>query len=287
MDIGIIGYGTVGKAVARAFQKLTQVRVYDPAYTNCGDLFETSIEAVWPQSQFTFICVPTPQVVRPGDLGGPFDGAILDQCLQALTSLSTESDKILVIISTTLPSRIAQYRKQWPDLRLVVCPEFLTEHNASDDFLNPRYRVLGGGEADTIAVNRLFTEFSQCQPCPVAYCDAVGAALIKYMSNAYLALKVSVLNQFFDFWKGLDCETGWDELTQIWQLDSRIGNSHFKIPGPYGDRGWGGKCFPKDVNALLCDAKAKGVSLSILEEAWNYNTSIRKQVDWIDESKSC
>ena len=282
MDIGIVGYGTVGKAVAKAFQGLAQVHVYDPAYTNCGSSFESSIEAVMQKSRFTFLCVPTPQSVRPGDIGGPFDGTILDQCVQALAHPMVESRKVLVIVSTTLPSRIAQYCKQWPDLRLVVCPEFLTERSASDDFLNPRYRVLGGEKEDTAEVHHLFSTFSECQPCSVGYCDAVGAALIKYMSNTYLALKVSMLNQFFDFWKHSDCETDWAELAEIWHLDSRIGSSHYDVPGPDGDRGWGGKCFPKDVNAMLCEAKDKGVSLSILEEAWNYNKTIRTRIDWVD-----
>ena len=282
MDIGIVGYGTVGKAVALAFQDSAQVRVYDPAYTS-GDLYEPSLESVWQKSRFTFVCVPTPQLLEPGRIGGPFDGAILDQCIQNLIGQGVASgEKILVMVSTVLPSKISQYRKQWPDSRLVVCPEFLTERGASDDFLNPRFRILGGSKKDTTAVHDLFSKFSKCQPCPVGYCDAVGAALIKYMSNAYLALKVSMLNQFFDFWKRSDCETDWNELTEVWQLDSRIGNSHFQVPGPDGDRGWGGKCFPKDVNALLYEARDKGVSLSILEEAWNYNKAIRTRVDWVD-----
>lgn len=285
MDIGIIGYGTVGKAVVQAFQDLAQVHVYDPAYINHGSLFEASIEAVSQKSQFTFLCVPTPQSVRPGDLGGPFDGTILDQCIQALAGPMIESRKILVIVSTTLPSRVAKYRKQWPDLRLVVCPEFLAERSASDDFLNPRFRILGGKKEDVAEVQHLFSTFSKCRPCSVGYCDAVGAALIKYMSNAYLALKVSMLNQFFDLWKLSDCETDWAELAEIWHLDSRIGSSHYDVPGPDGDRGWGGKCFPKDVSAMLFEAKDKGVSLSILEEAWNYNKSIRTQVDWLYESE--
>ena len=286
MNIGIVGYGTVGKVVAAAFQELAQIHVYDPAYKGHGDLYESSIEAVWKKSEFTFLCVPTPQITRPGELGGPFDGTIIDQCVQGLASQVAEPGKILIIASTTLPSRIAQYQKQWPDLRLVVCPEFLVERTAADDFLNPKFRILGGGQDDTLSVQRLFDEYSQCRPCPVGYCDAVGAALIKYMGNSYLALKVSMLNQYYELWEQLGCTTDWSELAKIWHLDARIGDSHYDIPGPDGDRGWGGNCFPKDVNALLREAEAQGVSLSILEEAWTYNKSIRTKINWVDDAEA-
>ena len=121
---------------------------------------------------------------------------------------------------------------------------------------------------------------------PVGYCDAVGAALIKYMGNAYLALKVSMLNQYYELWEQLGCTTEWSELAKIWHLDARIGDSHYDIPGPDGDRGWGGNCFPKDVNALLREAEAQGVSLSILEEAWTYNKSIRTKINWVDDAEA-
>lgn len=282
MEIGIIGYGTIGKCVSDAFREKCRLHVYDPAKPKNSDEFEDSVEAVWERSQFVFICVPTPQRVRPGEYGGPFDGSAVDCCMESLGSQAGNPAKRVILTSTTLPSRVAKYQEEWPHLCLVVCPEFGRQETARDDYLNPRFRILGGDENDAKAVQDLFTGFSACSPCPVGFCDAVGAALIKYMNNAFLATKVSVLNQFHELWQKSGCATDWMKLMEAWHLDERLGNSHYQVPGPDGDRGWGGKCYPKDVNALLREAEDMEVELSILKQMWNYNLSIRKNIDWVD-----
>ena len=147
---------------------------------------------------------------------------------------------------------------------------------ATEDYIKPKFRILGGEDRDTQEVHNLFSKFSTCVPCPTEFCDAAGAALIKYMNNTFLATKVSVFNQFYEFWQKSGIPTGWMQLMKALHLDERIGNSHYQIPGPDGDRGWGGKCYPKDMNALLHEAKEMGVTLNILEEAWKYNLSIRR-----------
>ena len=121
MDIGIIGYGVVGKAVVAAFEKQTSLHIYDPAYLgDSKDEFEDSLDAVWEKAEFVFICVPTPQQVEPGMLGGAFDSTIVDECMKSLGEQSRDTSKIVILTSTTLPSRIAHYQKSWPHLRLVV-----------------------------------------------------------------------------------------------------------------------------------------------------------------------
>lgn len=283
MNIGIIGYGVVGKCVYAAFKEQAQLYVYDLAYPKASGEFEDSLDAVWAKAQFTFICVPTPQRIESGKYGGPFDGTAVDQCMEALGAQESTLSKTVILTSTTLPSKIAEYQKKWPHLRLVVCPEFLRQNTAREDYLKPRLRILGGTEDDAKAVQDLFVGYSTCAPCPVGFCDAIGAALIKYMNNTFLATKVSMLNQFYELWQKSGSTAGWEELMEALHLDERLGNSHYQIPGPDGDRGWGGKCYPKDANALLREAKELGVELSILQEAWNYNLSVRKNIDWMDD----
>ena len=283
MNIGIIGYGVVGKAVATAFKERSVLHIYDPAHPGDADAFEDSIDAVWSKAAFVFICVPTTQHIAPDTYGGPFGGAILDQCMESLGGQERHAGKTVILTSTTVPSRIMAYQKQWPRMRLVVCPEFLRERTAPEDYLKPRFRILGGLEDDVTAVAKLFSEFSVCAACPTGYCDALGASLIKYMNNALLAAKVSTLNQFHGLWEKSGSDTAWLQLMEALHLDERIGNSHYQIPGPDGDVGWGGKCFPKDVSALLHEAQDAGVSLSVLKEAWKCNLSIRKNIDWLDD----
>ena len=282
MDIGIVGYGVVGKSVCAAFKDRVQLHIYDPAYPQNSEEFEDSLDGVWLKSEFIFVCVPTPQKTEPGTYGGPFDGTIVDHCMEVLGKQADDASKIVVLTSTTLPSRILEYQKKWSHLRLVVCPEFLRQNTALQDYLNPKFRILGGSGEDTKAVQELFEKFSVCTPCPVEFCDAPGASLVKYMNNTFLATKVSILNQFYELWEKSGSTAEWSQLMRALHLDERLGNSHHQIPGPDGDRGWGGKCYPKDANALLAEAENMGVSLSVLEEAWKYNLSIRKNFDWMD-----
>ena len=93
----------------------------------------------------------------------------------------------------------------------------------------------------------------------------------KSVRNNFLALKVSFFNQIFDY-----CEThnlDYESVAHLVGADDRIGHSHTQITE---ERGFGGHCFPKDVKALITSAKAYGCSLSLLEEASNYNNKVRK-----------
>ena len=148
--------------------------------------------------------------------------------------------------------------------------------------MNPDCRIIGGNRQDAMLVQELFDKYSACAPCKVGYCDAIGASVIKYMENSFLALKVSFMNQFYDLLLASGSETPWETIAEIFHLDPRMGNSHYHVPGHDGDRGFGGKCFCKDVNSICCYARDVGVELSLMEEAWKYNLRIRKNIDWVN-----
>ena len=280
MNIGIVGYGTVGKAICKGFESKASLHVFDPLYSpQQSQRFKRSVEEVWRASDFTFVSVPTPQKFDQGQQGGPFDSSNVDQVVVAVSPLADEN-KILIITSTTLPSKIGEYLERCPQLNLVMLPEFLTERNAQRDFLSPAFRIIGGEPEHARAVQKLFERHSACVPCKVGYCDAIGAAFVKYMINSYLAVKVSFLNQFYDLFRESGSGTAWPELSELFHYDVRMGNSHRDVPGYDGDRGWGGKCLPKDVNAIMRDARRQGCQMSLLEEAWEYNLRVRSNIDW-------
>ena len=283
MNIGIIGYGTVGKAVAKGFEKKAQLHIYDPLYpADSGNQFYNTAAEVYRASEFSFICVPTPQKLKkPDDVYGEFDSSILDSCMETIAQAKPYESKIIVIASTVLPSKVKDYIAAWPDMNIVISPELLTEKNATQDFLNPDCRVIGGKLEHSRALQKLYDDYSECRPCKVGYCSAVNAAYIKYMRNAYLSMKVSMMNQFYDLFEKMDSTDSWNDIAAILHYDSRLGGSHYNIPGHDGDRGWGGKCLPKDSGALYHYATEQDIEMTLLKAALEYNKKIRKKIDWV------
>ena len=100
---------------------------------------------------------------------------------------------------------------------------------------------------------------------------------IKYFSNTFLAYKVAYFNKIYDFVKfvGMD----YDVVCEV-TADSRIGKSHTKVPGIDNDRGFGGTCFPKDLNSLIVQMENLDVNADMLKEVWKYNQQIRKVIDF-------
>ena len=282
MDIGIIGYGTVGKAITAGFEKKAQLHIYDPLYpADSGERFCNSIAEVYQASTFSFVCVPTPQKLKnPGEVYGEFDSTILDDCMKEVVQAGSHKSKIITIASTVLPSKVKEYIDTWPNINIVISPELLTEKNALADFLNPDCRIIGGHPEQARALQKLYDDYSICQPCKVGYCSAVNAAYVKYMRNTYLAIKVSMMNQFYDLFAKMDGIDSWEDIATILHYDSRLGGSHYKVPGPDGDRGWGGKCLPKDAAALYHYATEQEVEMTLLKTALEYNKEIRKKIDW-------
>lgn len=284
MNIGIIGYGVVGKAITHAFQDKCSAIIYDPQYREYSD----SIATVVRSSEFVFIAVPTPM---KNWRGGPFDSKIIDKVMAEIASeYIYQTDRqfnkpnlpIIIIESAVIPGKIKEYINNYPQIKLVVCPEYLTEKDPIGRFVNPDCRILGGDRVNAEHVQNLFEKFSICKPCKVGYCDAIGAAVIKYMENSFLALKVSFMNQFYDLLQASGSETPWETIAEIFHFDPRMGNSHYHVPGHDGDRGYGGKCLVKDTNAICCYARDLGINLSLIEEACRYNLSIRKDIDWVN-----
>jgi UDPglucose 6-dehydrogenase len=108
--------------------------------------------------------------------------------------------------------------------------------------------------------------------------DTTTAEFIKYMANTFLAVKVSVVNEFYRMSKTLG--VNWNDALEGFVSDPRIGNSHTQVPGHDGKLGFGGTCFPKDINALITMGKELGVDMNTLEAAWKTNLEVRPEQDW-------
>ena len=101
---------------------------------------------------------------------------------------------------------------------------------------------------------------------------------IRHSANVFLAYKVAYFNKIFDFCKATGMN--YTKVRQGVTADHRIGKSHTQVPGIDNDRGFGGTCFPKDINSLIVQMESNDVNADMLKEVWKYNEQIRKVIDW-------
>ena len=153
----------------------------------------------------------------------------------------------------------------------------MTERSASFDFINQTRVILGGEKDHTTRVSRLYKDrFGEY--LPVLETNFETAELIKYMNNLFFATKVSFLNEM----KLLSDKVGvnWSDAVEGFILDGRIGHSHIAVPGPDGKFGFGGSCFPKDIQALIDFGDKNGIQMNVLKGAWETNLKVRPEKDW-------
>ena len=269
--IGIIGKGFVGTAVAHGFSTQTgfgaSIKIYDKdPVKSMNSLNETVNE-----SDFIFLSVPT-----PSKKDGSIDLSILKDAIESIDSVN-KSDNIILVRSTVVPGTTSDIQKEFPKLNIVFNPEFLTERSAAFDFINQSRVILGGEPENTSRVEELYKKrFGEY--LPVLKTNFETAELIKYMNNLFFATKVSFLNEM----KLLADKVGvnWEEALEGFILDGRIGHSHLQVPGPDGKFGFGGSCFPKDIQALISFGDKIGVDMNVLKGAWETNLTVRPERDW-------
>ena len=265
LKLGVIGSGFVGGAVINGFNTpLVQQWVVDPKKTTT-----TMSQLLVAEPNLIFICVPTPE-----SEDGSVNVRIVDVVLHDLAV--GEYDGIVVIKSTITPDHLTAFTKKYYNLRIVYNPEFLTEANAHNDFINPSMQILGGDWGDCESVERAYIQHSKVKVVPTFKTDIVSASLLKYTINSWLATKVTFMNELYHLHKASGASTSWEQFTDMLQRDKRIGDSHLRVPGPDGSFGFGGHCFPKDTAGLLSYADKNNVDLSVLSKVVKTNARIRK-----------
>jgi nucleotide sugar dehydrogenase len=259
--VGIIGNGFVGESQTFAFSPTSDIRVYD-----IDPLKSTHTLSETLDSDFIFICVPTPM---------KSDGS---QDLSYIESVfkNAISGPIYIIKSTVLPGTTEKLIEKFPKLDIIFSPEFLTERTAKLDMLTQARVIFGGKKSLCNKVKILFEQRFMNRHYIIT--DSTTAELVKYMNNTFFATKVSIINEFKRLSDALG--TNWEDVIYGFAADGRVGDSHLHVPGPDGKLGYGGTCFPKDVNALITLGDKLGTPMNTIKAGWVTNLEVRPEQDW-------
>jgi len=284
VNIGIIGQGFVGSAIREGLKDFYDIKAYDIDKSKCWNITnkDSSCEVV-NESDIVFICVPTP-MRKDGSCDTRILVSAIDSAYKNLADhqrpkhsdfLNFQKErKTFVIKSTVLPGTTERLAENYPKINLCFSPEFLTEANAWNDFKNQNRIILGGDGAKI--VKQMFR-----RPFPKAsiiVTKSKTAEMVKYFTNCFLATKVTFANQMYEI-----CEAGnidYDKVCEYALHDTRIGKSHLAVPGPDGDYGFGGHCFPKDLAAMVEFGNSLNAETGFLKEIEALNNYYRTNKDW-------
>lgn len=273
-ELGIVGLGFVGSAVLNAYKlKGYNIHTFDvDAQKNptCDDFGEFLDSA-----NIIYVAVPTPM-----NSSGECDTSIVEQVVHDLCM--TDEQKVIIIKSTVPPGTTEKLQALYSNHYILFNPEFLTEANYLDDYLNQDVLVVGKSNVTPqhIADWVLENQVSVIQSVKfVKIVSATTAEMLKYTANTFLAMKVSFANELYDIAQQSGVE--WEDLRSLLVEDDRLGKSHWKVPGPDGHRGFGGTCFPKDISALINYAKSKDIPTPLLHAVWSRNIIVDRPLrDW-------
>lgn len=267
MKIGVIGNGFVGSAVANGFSNYN-IKIFDKN----PDLSPNSLSEVLSQD-FVFICVPTPMKDIMGD---DCNLSIIESCFKEIEEIG--SSAIFIIKSTVPIGTTTRLQKLHSSINIVHSPEFLTAKFAKEDFLNADRHIVGYVKKKSVGdkVSKLFKSAFPNIPCLTMKSNESES--VKYIANCFFATKVSFFNEIFLLIEKLGLD--WNAIINGVMGDRRIGDSHFQVPGHDGDKGFGGTCFPKDINALIKTFEKNGIDPIVLKSAWELNLKVRKDLDW-------
>ena len=265
MEIGIIGQGFVGNAIYQKFKNYYDIKTFDIK----GIMHCTSNKQDTMSCGIVFVCLPTPM-----NKNGSCHIDIVEKAVADISDLN--KDNIVVIKSTVPPGTVAKWNKKYNNIDIIFNPEFLTEANAISDFENQTRIILGGPRKST---TKLKTIYSKVFPkATIVKTDSTYAEMVKYVTNSLLATKVSFANEMYEICEGLDVD--YDKVIEYACYDERLGKSHWNVPGPDGDFGYGGHCFPKDISALKYVSDEMGVNTTMLSATIEKNKEVRSDKDW-------
>lgn len=301
MSIAVIGQGFVGGSLTTVFaERGFDVYAYDKtgryakgALPRHGDFaagYPSSIKELVLDnegggtpgfSNVYFVCLPTPMFED-----GAADLSIVESVLEELASIPGE--RIAVVKSTVPPGSTEAWNERFgpQGLHVIFNPEFLTEANALEDMRNQNRIILGGPRPWINEVKQIFqTAFPRV---PVIKTSSTTAEMVKYVTNCMLAVKVSFANEVAQICEALDkdgCNIDYDKVVEYAKVDRRLGDTHWSVPGPVPTqdgryvRGFGGHCFPKDINALMSVARQHGIDPKVMQAAWDKNLEVRAPDD--------
>lgn len=255
--IGIVGYGVVGRGIHRLFQDDIKA-IYDPGLKE-GSLMEASVYRVCINNKGDFkgldlivVSVPTNETAD-----WSADTSILEETVAWIREI--DKDVIILIKSTTPPDVLRELHFKYH--HIVFSPEYMGEskyftpewkYPHPTNMASHTWQTFGGAGVDTSRCVDIFkrrmgvdTEFWTT--------DIVTAGLAKYIENSFFAMKVTFCNEWFDIAEAFGAD--WNKLRELWLQDPRINRNHTLVFPE--DRGYGGKCFPKDTRAIIKAARER------------------------------
>jgi UDPglucose 6-dehydrogenase len=267
--IGIIGQGFVGNAVYQKFKNYYDVLTYDLDESKSN----SNVNEIISKCTNIFVCLPTP-MNKDGSCNISIVEGVLDTI--DLTTDNLETKRNIIIKSTIPPGTTSKWNRRFESLNIVFNPEFLTEANAVSDYENQDRIILGGVRP---ATTELKTIFSKVFPkAHIIKTDSTHAEMVKYLTNTFLSTKVSFANEMYSLCNKLNVD--YDKVIEYATLDDRLGKSHWNVPGPDGDFGFGGHCFPKDLSAILYLSNELNTMNNVLSAVQETNNNVRRNRDW-------
>lgn len=278
--VGVVGLGYVGGAIVNAYKNVFNNAVLD-IELHTYDIDQTknptckSLSELVNVAELIYVAVPTPMTKT-----GSCDTSIVEAVIHEMAQHPIT--RVFIIKSTVPPGTTERIQKKYPNHHIFFSPEFLTEANYLNDYLDQELLVLGTTENTPQLISNAVLDKQDLALRSVKnrmIVSATTAEMFKYVANLFLATKVSFANEMFDIANALGAN--WEDLQNMILNDSRLGKTHWKVPGPDGHRGFGGSCFPKDVSALKNHAQSVGITTPILNAVWNRNVEIdRPERDW-------
>lgn len=259
MRIGVIGLGTVGRAIKNAFDNTHEIFVHDI-------LFDTKISDVVNNARIAYIAVPTPSITGSGEC----DTSLVEEVLEQLPD-----GFMAVIKSTIIPGTTERLQETFPRLKIACSPEFLRTENSEEDFQNQDVLIVGTRHNDLAeAVFEHHIEAGIIDRGGCFHVTPTLAELIKYAKNSFYSMKVIYANQFYDYCNAMGED--WSKVKEILTKPQMqpIGDSHLEaIHG--SERGFGGNCLPKDTIALHEHLKRLGIDYRLFDAVLEDNRRIR------------
>lgn len=264
--IGVIGQGFVGNAVYQKFKNHYDVLTYDKYKSD----HNSNLRNLVLNSKYIFVCLPTPM-----NTDGSCNIDIIEEVLEEVNQI-TDSPKTIVLKSTVICGTTEKLNLKYEFLNIVFNPEFLTERNAVKDYDNQDRIILGGDRPYTTDLKQIFSKvFPNSR---IIKTSSTHAEMVKYLTNTFLAVKVSFANEMYELCNKLEID--YDKVVEYATIDQRLGQSHWSVPGHDGDFGFGGHCFPKDLSAIIRLTYELGTNNFVLSSAETTNDEVRTVRDW-------
>lgn len=255
--IEIMGFGVVGQGMWNLLKERFEVSIYDP---KIGRKILSS------NADLSIICVPTPMKDN-----GSCDISIVRDCIKKCHSP-------LILIKSTIPPGTTEHLSKKYNKNICFSPEYMGESK----YFTPYWKypdptkaethtfvIIGGDKASEIA-----NFFMKVMSVDTVYslCTSMEAELAKYAENTFFATKVTFVNEFYNICKAFGVD--WKKVRENWLLDSRINKNHTLV---FEDnRGYGGKCYPKDIAAIIKASEKQGYEPTLLKAVVETNNKIRE-----------